>query len=354
MLHAQLDWLRCPVSRKELTLQVIEESEKMLDGSMQKVISSGILFGGEGWFYPLIDGIPRLLVEACVDYEDFLRKHLPDYESRMLLLKNNYGSFLKQVIKNNKHTKASFSQEWSLYNYDTDKTWDLDAAGMVQRFLKETDETIESIRNKFLFDAGCGNGKLNILLAEAGMKNVAMDFSLSILRAYSLNTSSKVLFVQGDVQYPPVPFACFDIVHSSGVLIAARNTELSLSCIETALKAGGKISTWSYQPRQDFIHNLFNRVRRISSKMPVRLQYYIYMFTLLPLSFVIKRLKGNKQNLREMMIDILDWFSPQFRWEHTPAEVEVWYRKRNYTQIKITDNNMWGFNMIGIKNNGAG
>lgn len=350
MLPEQLEWLRCPVTRKKLTVTVISESEKKLDGSAKKIIHQAVLFGGEGWFYPLIDGIPRLIVEACVDYEDFFRKHMNDYDSRMLLLQNNYGSFLKQVIRNNKHTKQSFSQEWALYNYDTDKTWDLDASGMMQRFLKETDETMESIQGKFLFDAGCGNGKLNIMLAQAGMKNVGMDFSLSIIRAYELNESSNVLFVQGDVKHPPVPFEAFDIVHSSGVLIATRNTELSLSCIDTAVKPGGKISTWSYQPRKDFIHNLFNKVRHVSSKMPVRVQYYVYLFTLLPASFIIKRIKGNKQNVREMMIDILDWFSPQYRWEHTKDEVEVWYRKRNYTHIKVTDNNMWGFNMIGFKN----
>jgi hypothetical protein len=51
-----------------------------------------------------------------------------------------------------------------------------------------------------------------------------------------------------------------------------------------------------------------------------------------------------------MMIDILDWFSPQYRWEHTQSEVEVWYKKRNYRDIQITDDNIWGFNMTGTKN----
>jgi ubiquinone/menaquinone biosynthesis C-methylase UbiE/uncharacterized protein YbaR (Trm112 family) len=350
MLEEQLHWLRCPVTRQKLSCITIELREKLLDGQNQKIIYNAVLEGGDDWFYPVIDGIPRLLVEACVDYKDFLKKYLTDYDKRMENIKSRYGLFLQQVIKNNKHTKQSFSQEWSLFNYETDKTWDLDAAGMMQRFLKETDETEASLKNKFIFDAGCGNGKLNLMLAESGVQNVAMDFSMSIIRAYLLNTSKNVLFIQGDVQYPPVPFEAFDIVHSSGVLIATRNTELSLSCIETAVKSGGKLSTWSYQPRKDFIHNTFNKIRNVSSKLPVKLQYYLYYITLLPVSYVVKRAKGNKQNTREMMIDILDWFSPQFRWEHSKAEVEVWYKKRNYSHIKITDDNMWGFNMIGVKN----
>lgn len=345
----QLSWLRCPVTRKELKCTLIDTIEKVLDSEKCSLINNAVLYGGGDWFYPIIDGIPRLIVEACVDYKDFLEKHVLDYNERMNRIQSRYGLFLNQVIKNNKHTKQSFSQEWALYNYETDKTWDLDATGMMHRLLKETDESAESVRGKFLFDAGCGNGKLNLMLADAGVKNVGMDFSLSILRAHQLNSSKNVLFIQGDVQFPPVPFEAFDIVHSSGVLIATRSTELSLSCIETAVKPGGKLSTWSYQPRKDFIHNLFNRVRNISSKLPVRLQYYLYYLTLLPVSYIIKRAKGNKQNTREMMIDILDWFSPQFRWEHSKAEVEVWYLKRNYHDIKVTDDNMWGFNMTGTK-----
>jgi len=350
MLMEQLRWIRCPVTRSELQCTVIETTSKTLDGIEYEFIKTAILYGEGCWFYPVIDGIPRLIVEACVDYSTMLRKYISDYDERMAIIQTRYGAFLKQVIKNNRHTKASFSQEWSLYNYETDKTWDLDTNGMMERFLKETHESESSIKGKFVFDAGCGNGKLNLILADKGVQNVAMDFSLSICRAHDRITSSRVLFIQGDVQFPPVPFETFDIVHSSGVLIATRNTELSLSCIETAVKPGGKLSTWSYQPRKDLIHNVFNQVRRVSSKLPVRLQYYLYAITLLPISYTIKRLKGNKQNVREMMIDILDWFSPQYRWEHTQSEVEVWYKKRNYRDIQITDDNMWGFNMTGTKN----
>ena len=51
-----------------------------------------------------------------------------------------------------------------------------------------------------------------------------------------------------------------------------------------------------------------------------------------------------------MMIDILDWMTPQFRWEHTHEEAENWFVKRNFTNIKITTNEMFGFNIIGEKN----
>jgi hypothetical protein len=60
-------------------------------------------------------------------------------------------------------------------------------------------------------------------------------------------------------------------------------------------------------------------------------------------------MKGNKQNKREMMIDILDWFSPEFRWEHAHDEAAAWYTKRNFHSTKVTTHELFGFNIIGVK-----
>ena len=176
-----------------------------------------------------------------------------------------------------------------------------------------------------------------------------MDFSLCIEEAYAKNQYAKAHFVQGDVQFPPVAADHFDIVHCSGVLIHTNNTELSFSCIAPIVKAGGKLSVWLYHGRKDIIHNLFNAIRKQTSKLPLKFQYYFYLATLFPLSYVIKRLKKNKQNKREMMVAILDWFTPEFRWEHSHEEVLAWFSKREFSNMKITTTDIFGFNMIGEK-----
>lgn len=61
-------------------------------------------------------------------------------------------------------------------------------------------------------------------------------------------------------------------------------------------------------------------------------------------------MKGSDENFNEMMIYIYDWFSPEFRWEHTHQEAKSWLQKRNYRNIKITTTDLWGFNIIGTKN----
>jgi SAM-dependent methyltransferase/uncharacterized protein YbaR (Trm112 family) len=352
MMESLVPFLRCPVTRAKLELAVISTTQKKYDGHFARIVNEGFLFADNGkWFYPVIAGIPRLTVEAFLEYQSFCVWHLPGYSTRRDQLMDEYPGLINYVLKKNHRTKKSFTQEWSVFDYNTDKTWDADADGMLHRFLDETKETIASLHQKIIFDAGCGHGLLNQLIAQRGAIVLGMDFSRSIERAFDQNNFSNAFFIQGDIQFPPVAFEYFDIVHSSGVLICTNNTELSFSCIDPCVKLGGKLSVWLYHPRKDFIHTMFNLIRRFTSKLPPRLQYYMYMFTLLPVSFIVKRIKGNKQNRREMMIDILDWFSPQFRWEHTTDEATTWYAKRNYLDIEVTTTGTFGFNILGIKAN---
>jgi SAM-dependent methyltransferase/uncharacterized protein YbaR (Trm112 family) len=347
MQESLLELLRCPVTRSQLTIFKIKSAIKILDNKEVAIIDEAILYASELWFYPVIKGIPRLNVEAVVDYEVFLKTHVPDYDQRKEKLLAQYSLFLDLVQRKNKRTKESFAKEWGLYHDKADKTWDADSVGILNRFLQETDETLDTLPGKIIFDAGCGNGTLNCLLAQKGIVNIAMDFSNSIEKPHATNQLGAVHFIQGDVQFPPVVFDHFDIVHCSGVLIHTNNTELSFSCIAPVVKPGGKLSVWLYHRRNNFIHNLFNKIRKITSKLPLSFQYYFYLFTVFPVSYVIKKIKGNKQNKREMMLAIFDWFSPEFRWEHDHEEAASWFYKRNYNTVKITTDEVFGFNIIG-------
>jgi len=344
-----LPLLRCPVTRTALTLKVIKQAERVFNNVKVTVVEEGILYAAEDWFYPIIKGVPRLTVEAFLDHEDFLVATQPGYPELKQKLQEKYGALIRYAVKKNKRTKESFTKEWSVYHYDKDKTWDADDTGMIERFLKETRETRQSLEGKVIFDAGCGNGKLESLIAPGCASVIAMDFANCIEDANGRNSFANVHFIQGDVQFPPVPFNYFDIVHCSGVLIHTNNAELSFSCIEPTVKEYGKLSVWLYHPVKGFIHNLFNAIRSVTSKLPLTFQYYLYLVTIFPLSYCIKKLKGNKQNAREMMLSILDWFTPEFRSEHEHTEASVWFYKRGYQQVIITTVDNFGFNITGEK-----
>src|SRR5579872_6497978 len=118
-----LSLLRCPVSRSPLELSVISTTVRSFDEGDEVVVKEGMLFGAEDWFYPVIDGIPRLNVESFLDYSAFCSANLPDYAQRHRTLMQKYPDLIHSVLRKNRRTKESFALEWSIYDYDRDRTW---------------------------------------------------------------------------------------------------------------------------------------------------------------------------------------------------------------------------------------
>lgn len=349
MLETLVPLLRCPVSHSPLRLEIISRTVKTFSSGDKQIVQEGLLYASSEWFYPIIDGIPRLIVEACLDYESFLRKHMPDFDMKVIELKRKHAILIKSVVQKNKRAKQSFSQEWSLFDYSKDKTWNADERQMMERFLCETNEELPNIGGMLILDAGCGNGLVDQLLARAGATVVGIDFSNSIVRAFNENKEVNAHFLQADVDYPPFQPSSFDLVYCSGVLMFMPSTEDSFSHVEALVRAGGKTSIWLYHPRKSKMHAMMRSIANLTSRLPVKVQYYLYAVSIFPVSYIVKKLKGNKQNAREIMVEILDGFSHPYRREHEHDEVAGWFRTRHYTNISITTTNVFGFNIIGIK-----
>ena len=64
MLEKYLSFLVCPVTRSALRLHKISVKTKIFSSGEKEIISEGILFADKDWFYPVIDGVPRLLIES--------------------------------------------------------------------------------------------------------------------------------------------------------------------------------------------------------------------------------------------------------------------------------------------------
>ena len=107
-----LDILRCPVCKSELRLEIIEQTNRSYQNKTVEEIITGILYAENGFFYPIIDGVPRLLVESFSDYADFFKVHLKDYETKRKVLLQSFPSFIRYVQQKNYRIKQSFSLEW--------------------------------------------------------------------------------------------------------------------------------------------------------------------------------------------------------------------------------------------------
>jgi uncharacterized protein YbaR (Trm112 family) len=82
MQESLIELLRCPVTRSKLTITILKKSKKEFDGKFVDVIEDGILYTDNECFYPVIKGVPRLTVEAIVDFKDFLIVSMNDYEKK--------------------------------------------------------------------------------------------------------------------------------------------------------------------------------------------------------------------------------------------------------------------------------
>lgn len=293
-------------------------------------IIDGELEAQSGKRYPIINGIPRMLSEAM---GDFLEKN-----------------------------KATFSLEWKMFQFG-ERNWGQDIEVRRQLFLKGMGVNKESLKNKLIFDAGCGSGLLSMSMADDfGMEVVALDLGTGIEKAYEYNTNPYVYFVQGSVLESPIQDNVADFVYCAGVLIHLPNTKTGFQVLPSILKDSGRYFIWVYHPidKQHHPNDLlkmkcYKWIRdNITSPLPIKVQYVIYLaWTVL---FVIKqkifnlfRETKDERTWREKMQDFVDMFSPIYQHRHTEEEVLAWYKELGFMNVGISYQEEYGFGAKGDK-----
>ena len=344
-----LENLCSPIDKSELELVVFSEHKKVYSTVEITECYKGVLLGTGNWMFPVINGVPRMQLDAFLEYGDFLRKNYKEYEDKKKSLLSTFSEVIKDAVKKTKRTKKSFGQEWKIFKYNNDTTWGFTAESRKKRFLEEISMTQNELNGKKLFDVGCGNGVLTSALADFGMETFGIDVSPSIENAYINNKNINTHYVQGDLQNPPFKIESMDIVYSTGVIHHTNNTELSFSCISPIVKPKGRLYIWLYKPEKDLRHRIIIKVRKVTNKLPIWLQYILYLTFLVPWGLLKEALRGKKLTWREQLINYFDVLSPEFRYEHTPEEVKIWYLKRSFSNLKVTITEYLGFGIFGDK-----
>lgn len=337
----------CPVNKEKLELQISKtEKRKYVQGDVEEIME-GLILSSSGFIFPIIAGVPRMQLDAFLEYGNSIKQYFKKYEDVKQSLLENYGYIIQDVVRKTKKTKKSFSQEWKIFKYEGDTTWGFTKDVRKKRFLEEIDLTAEELPGKTLLDVGCGNGVLTSAIAEYGIQTIGIDVSYSIERAFISNDNSNAHFIQCDLQNPPFQANFFDIVYSTGVIHHTNNTELSFSCITPLVKSKGRLYIWLYKPEKDLRHRMIVKIRKVTHRLPIWLQYALYLTFLVPWGLIKERLRGKKLTWREQLINYFDVLSCEFRYEHTPEEVKIWYLKRNFANLKVTITEYLGFGIYG-------
>jgi ubiquinone/menaquinone biosynthesis C-methylase UbiE/uncharacterized protein YbaR (Trm112 family) len=351
MQTALLNLLRCPLTKTALLCTTISTVEKSYGGIKKQEVNEAILRSETGLVFPVINGIPRMLIEAVYDYAPFLQTHLPDYAAIKKSIEIKHASLLKSCVAKNEKTKKSFEFEWSFLKRDqTDKIWHEEVTDLTQRFLLETGENAGYFNHKTVLDVGCGHGIMTSKIASLSGFAVGIELSKAVEKAYEENNNPAAFYVQGDLQFLPFEANSFDVLYSSGVIHHTNDTQKSLSLISTTLKKNGLICLWLYHPQTSRIHNWLLQIREITKRMSIRAAFVFLLLVVFPPSFLYKKLRRKRTvNYREEMIDLLDAFTPEFRFEIPHNTAKQWLHELQFTNVEITTTDQFGFSIVGIQ-----
>lgn len=349
MQYELLTYLRCPLSKTALRLEVISEFNKGYDDGDATEISEGLLHSVSGMVFPIVDGIPRMQIEASTDHAAFMEKHLPALALREI--DRLHGSLVREAAARNKRSKESFALEWSLLDTEErDRLWHQDLSGLLDTFLSEMGAPATCFRDQAVIDVGCGHGLMTSRIAGVAGLAIGVEFSRAVETAYQRNRCRNAWYVQADLQNLPFGENSFDALYSSGVIHHTPDTERSFRMIEGLVRKGGRISLWLYHPRKSLLHRISLSAREVTKRLPLRLSYALLRYLVLPVTYTAKKIKGGASpNWREEMIDLMDHFTPEFRFEIREDEARRWLESAGYMDIAVTTSNSFGFSIAGIK-----
>jgi ubiquinone/menaquinone biosynthesis C-methylase UbiE len=318
-----LTWLACPLCESGLEIAALDEGD-------ESEIVSGAVRCGSGHFFPIRAGVPRLIEAEQLESATAARS-----------------------------IKESFSREWEHFDYEQDRTWGETVEQRRIDFLRHVDRTPEQLQGKLVLDAGCGNGMLSHAISTFGCEVVATDISDSVVAAHehlSERGEGRTHFVQSDLMQLALKPESFDVIFCAGVLHHTPSTKGTFDEVVKALAPGGTMFVWLYWDVPGIKPKLSELVRRGVSPLPAPLKHGV-VWALLPQSLIRQYVRSirsgtgaeGRLNWREVLVRMLDSYTPRYRWRHTPEEVHGWFEELGFTDIKTTEQGSEGFGVAARK-----
>ena len=318
-----LETLRCPGCRAKLT-------------SLGEVLVCSAC----NISYPIMDGIPRMLLPAMRD----------------ALRGNGTATALEETQA---ETARSFGYEWHRFP-EMYEEWERQFLDYMQP------HAADFFPGKKILDAGCGNGRFAYYAAKYGAEVWAIDLGPAVEVARRNTEERNVQVVQADLHHPPFALESFDFIYSIGVLHHLPDPEAAFQNLLRFLRPGGVVQIYLYwkAERQPFKAAMLSGVaaaRRVTTRLPHGVVHALayptaaaaFVFFVWPY-LILKHVPGFERVAEDIPLkqyaslpfrvcvnDQLDRFSAPIENRYTRADVQNWLARASLEAASVGENFGW-------------
>jgi uncharacterized protein YbaR (Trm112 family)/ubiquinone/menaquinone biosynthesis C-methylase UbiE len=356
-----LDFLVCPLDKTPLELVTWKSSRASLSreatvrinrlGVDPKLFSTEIAAGAlvnpaRRIFYPIHDGVPRMLVFPTGVAQQFVAK----YADRIAKELDGFTLPDESPATGEETVLRTFSSEWVNYDWTNEATyWNTTPEVVYKTMSSLLDLERHPIRDKAVLEVGIGIGALADYMArEEECELVGVDLSYAVDPANKHFGRNPFLHVvQASVFRLPYRDGTFDLAYSHGVLHHTFSTKAAFEGLATLPKMGGRLYIWVYShdaQTRSLERRALMRVERLLRPVVWRLPTVLQTAALMPvvpLYLVRQNLFRDRRKPgfvrygpREALHAARDRLTPRYAHRHSDDEVSGWFREAGYTQLE--------------------
>jgi len=357
-----LDYVVCPKDLTELKMVVwkfrpifLSQAHKQTAEAMQcepekisKEVFEGVLVNHNSkLIYPIVDGIPRLLLSANNAMKAFFAK----YQKRLAEELPGYALPNFEVLDAERNSANAFEHQIFACDHELSRKEKAVQIALKERLYQMVATSTKPIQNQKVLDVGLGLGSSAAAFAEENRCELVATDTSHLVDIVQKKSGSYPFFhlVQSSLMAPVFRPQSFDVAYSVGAINHLYSPKTWLSKISELPKQSGRLSVWfdedpSYVPsiRQRMLARAEDLLRPVFSYVPQSFKSYAILgFT--PLYLMHERVfveqyadaglfKGLK-GLMALAERRLEW---QARQTLSAEDVRSWLIQLGYAEINLS------------------